>query len=214
VSAPERRVFLDTETTGLQPGIDKIVEVACVEVVGREIREAVQSYVRPPIRVTPGALAVHGLSDDMLAGHPTLLEVWPRFAEFIGDSEVMIHNASFDMAFLRDEVPGLAFSKVTDTIAVARGILGPKRKLTLDQLSKNYGIKRMRGKYHGALQDATDLANVWLQMTIGQEVLALPAAEERKPVAWVGGRPYVYAATAAELAAHKAFMERHGMMAF
>lgn len=211
---PDRKVFLDTETTGLQPGVDKIIEIACVEVVDRKIGRGIQSYVCPPVRVTPGALAIHGLSDEMLSGHKPMRDVWPMFAEFVGDSEVLIHNASFDMAFLRDEVPGLSFSKVTDTVELARSILGPKRKVTLDQLAKNFGIKRMRGQYHGALEDATDLANVWIQMTIGQESFDMPVKKDPVPIGWNGPRPVVFAATAEELAAHKAFMQRHGMIAF
>ena len=106
-SQTDRKVALDLETTGLQAGIDKIIEIGCVEIVDRKIGLTLRHYVCPPVRVTPGAEAVHGLTDSFLSGFTSIETVWPDVMDFIDGAEVLIHNAPFDMAFLDAEVGGI-----------------------------------------------------------------------------------------------------------
>lgn len=213
-----RQVFLDVETTGLDTNFDRVVEIAVVEVVDRKIGASLQSYVNPPVKVSSGAQAIHGLSTEELAKHPEFREVWPDFEFFIGDDEILIHNAKYDAAILDNELGD--FSKryrITDTLAMSRALRPHKKKHSLDQLCADYKIDSGRGQYHGALQDATALARVWLEMTVQQAGLWGAAGEElKKPpvVLDLSVRPVVVCATAEELEAHRNFMLKHKLEMF
>jgi len=174
-----RLIALDTETTGLNrrrgamAGVargHRIIEVACVEIIdGKLTGRAFHRYIDPGQAVDPKAFLVHGLSDEFLKGKPRFGDVVDDMLEFIGDSDVIIHNAPFDIAFLDKEfnllddqgkLDGRRFT-VIDTLNISRDLF-PGAVNTLDGLGFRYGIGQR--DVHGALVDATMLAKIYLLM--------------------------------------------------
>lgn len=189
-----RQVVLDTETTGLdvEQG-HRIIEIGCVELLHRRVTQRTfHHYVQPDRDIDAGASAVHGITARDLAGKPRFRDIALEFIEFIGGAEVIIHNADFDIGFIRrelslsghdpDTVQGSC--TVTDTLALARR-LHPGQKNSLDALCRRYAIDNSGREYHGALLDARLLADVYLAMTGGQAALSLESA----PVASETGQP-------------------------
>lgn len=174
-----RQIFLDTETTGLEPKFGhRIVEVAAVELCNRRLTgRHLHHYVNPERDSEAGALQVHGLTAAFLQDKPKFLEIANEFLEFIDDAELIIHNAPFDVAFLDHEL-GLAKFKplnsycltITDTLKMAKEI-HPGKRNSLDALCDRYQIDNSKRTLHGALLDAELLAEVYLAMTRGQESL-------------------------------------------
>ena len=174
-----RQIFLDTETTGLN--IDKghkIIEIAGVELINRKkTKNSYQVYVNPERTVGP-SFNIHGLSDDFLSDKPLFKDIYQDFLDFIKDSELLIHNAEFDVGFLNQElkVAGLDIkiedhvSKITDTLSIARE-KHPGQRNSLDVLTGRYQITGYDRSYHGALIDSEILADVYLAMTGGQRDL-------------------------------------------
>jgi DNA polymerase-3 subunit epsilon len=179
-----RQIFLDTETTGFNFKIgNRIVEFGAIEVIDRRITgNNLHFYCNPNYEVEPGALAVHGLTNKFLSSKPNFSENADRMIDFIKDSEVIIHNASFDIPFLNWELSLLKnnthgtieqnVSNVIDSLAVARK-KHPLQKNNLDALCKRYFIKNEHRTLHGALLDSELLADVYLAMTGGQTNLSL-----------------------------------------
>jgi DNA polymerase-3 subunit epsilon len=178
-----RRVILDTETTGLDfcTG-DRIVEIGCIEMFGRQ-RTGRQFHVwlNPGRVVGAGAVAIHGLTNEFLADKPSFAEIAGEFIEFVQGTEVIIHNAPFDTGFLDHELSLIGSpkisefcAKVIDTLQMARN-LRPGRKNNLDALCVEFGIDNSGRELHGALRDAELLVDVWLALTRGQETLVLDA---------------------------------------
>jgi len=176
-----REIVLDTETTGLSPETgDRIVEIGGVELLnhiptGRHIH----LYLNPERDMPEEAFRVHGLSAEFLAGKPKFAEKVDEFLEFIGDATLVIHNAPFDMGFLRHELDRLGRANLTneviDTVMVARG-RHPGARVSLDALCKHYGIDNSRRTLHGALLDSEILADVYLELIGGRQTgLALVA---------------------------------------
>ncbi len=183
-----RQIVLDTETTGLILAEGhRIIEIGCVELVNRRhTGQHFHRYLNPEREVDAGAIAVHGLSRDKLAAAPRFHEIAAELLEFLGDAELIIHNAAFDVAFLDMEL-GLtarlvaarawpervrAVCRVLDTLTLARE-RHPGQRNNLDALCKRYGIDNSHRDLHGALLDAQLLADVYLAMTGGQSLLAL-----------------------------------------
>lgn len=174
-----RQIFLDTETTGLEPKLGhRIVEVAAVELCNRRLTgRHFHYYVNPERDSDAGALQVHGLTAAFLRDKPKFFEIVNEFLDFIDDAELIIHNAPFDVAFLNHEL-GLAKLKtlssycltITDTLKMAKD-LHPGKRNNLDALCDRYQIDNSRRTLHGALLDAELLAEVYLAMTRGQESL-------------------------------------------
>lgn len=171
-----RQVVLDTETTGLDPKQGhRIIEVAAIELAGRKVSERMfHRYLNPERDIDEGAAAVHGLTLDRLQDEPKFAEIAPALLEFIGDAELIIHNAPFDMGFLNAELklaglPPLD-NPVIDTLKVAKE-LHPGKKNNLDALCDRYFIDNSHRTLHGALLDTELLAEVYLGMTRGQESL-------------------------------------------
>lgn len=100
-----RQIILDTETTGLNPrGGDRLIEIGCVELLNRRLTgNNLHLYVNPERDSDPGALAVHGLTTEFLSDKPKFAQVADQLLEFVGDAELIIHNASFDLGFLDAE---------------------------------------------------------------------------------------------------------------
>jgi DNA polymerase III subunit epsilon len=221
-----RQIVLDTETTGLDPGAGhRVIEIGCVELVSRRVTgRRFHRYLNPDREVDEGALAVHGLSRADLEREPRFAEVVEEFLEFITGAELIIHNASFDVAFLDAELarlpgePGtvMARCRVLDSLALARE-MHPGQRNSLDALCKRYEVDNSRRELHGALLDAQLLAEVYLAMTGGQGALELGQASGARS-GGTGGRAAerlarpaiplkVIAATPQEHAAHEAFLD-------
>jgi DNA polymerase-3 subunit epsilon len=181
-----RHIILDTETTGLSPVTgDRIVEIGCVEMVNRRLTgNHLHHYVNPERSVPEGAFAVHGLSTEFLSDKPLFSTIADEIMSFIGDAEVVIHNAPFDLGFLDMEFKLLkrpAFSKqiskVIDTLADARQMFPGKRN-SLDALCERFDIRNDHRTLHGALLDAELLADVYLAMTRGQNDLSMDLGDQ------------------------------------
>lgn len=177
-----RQVILDTETTGLEvSGGHRIIEIGCVELIDRRLTgRHFHRYINPRREVDPGALEVHGISNEFLADKPVFAQVASDFLEFITGAELIIHNAPFDVGFIDHELGLLGggtrriveICSVIDTLAMARS-RHPGQKNRLDDLCRRYGVDNSQRELHGALLDAEILADVYLRMTGGQTALAL-----------------------------------------
>ncbi|MEP6885908.1 MAG: DNA polymerase III subunit epsilon [Gammaproteobacteria bacterium] len=181
-----RQVVLDTETTGLEVEQQhRVIEIGCVELVNRRLTgRTYHQYLNPERDIDEGAQQVHGLSRETLAKEPTFAEVHPQFLEFIGDAELIIHNAPFDVAFLNAELKRIESAqrladlcRVLDTLALARQ-MHPGQRNNLDALCKRYSVDNSHRDYHGALLDARILAEVYLAMTGGQAKFTLSAESD------------------------------------
>jgi DNA polymerase-3 subunit epsilon len=212
-----RQVFLDTETTGLnaEQG-DRIIEIGCIELVDRRRSgRQLHHYVNPQRPSHPDALRVHGISDEMLADKPLFAAVVDEVLAFVGDAEVIIHNAAFDVGFLDAELrrvgrPPFAehAGRITDSLLMARETF-PGKSNSLDALCKRLEVDNSSRELHGALLDAGLLAEVYLRMTRGQDTLVIDgageslAADRIEPVDLRGFELPVLKADAEELAAHE-----------
>jgi DNA polymerase-3 subunit epsilon len=219
-----REIVLDTETTGLDPGQGhRLVELGCVELLNRiPTGAAFHAYLNPERDVPAEAFAIHGLSGDFLKDHKRFIEIADEFLAFIGDAPLVIHNASFDHAFLCAELKRadrvlIARERLVDTLLLARRKhpAGPNR---LDDLCARYGIDNSRRTKHGALLDAEILAEVYVEL-IGarQAQLGLTELAARRPNSGDGAivirqRPEQLASRLSEsaLAAHREFITELG----
>jgi DNA polymerase-3 subunit epsilon len=213
-----RQIFLDTETTGLAAREGhRIIEVGAIEIVSRRITERrLHHYVNPERDSDEGALAVHGLTRHFLSDKPKFGEIVDELLDFVRDAEVIIHNASFDLEFLDDELKRLArppfaehCARVTDSLTLARE-LHPGKRNSLDALCERYGVSNRHRTLHGALLDAGLLAEVYLAMTRGQDslVIDLETGSEALDSAPLDlSRLRVLAAGAEEAAVHEAVLD-------
>jgi DNA polymerase-3 subunit epsilon len=175
-----RQIFLDTETTGLDPRQGhRIIEVACIEMENRRpTGHHLHKYINPEREIDAGAAAVHGITLDFLADKPKFADIADEFLEFINGAELIIHNAPFDIGFLNaelsrlDRVPVETLCKVTDTLRMAKD-LHPGKRNSLDALCDRYEINNSQRTLHGALLDTELLAEVYLAMTRGQNALMI-----------------------------------------
>ncbi len=181
-----RQVILDTETTGLEPQQGhRIIEIGCVEMVGRKLTgNNFHQYLQPDRQIDAGAIEVHGISNEFLTDKPRFADIADDFARYIEGAELVIHNAPFDIGFLNNEFRLCEFEKqvtdictVLDTLTMARK-MHPGQKNNLDALCKRYEIDNTHRELHGALLDAEILADVYLAMTGGQVALQLGAGAD------------------------------------
>lgn len=175
----QRKVVLDTETTGKNddgtPGDHRIIEIGCVELIGRKLTgKKLQLYINPDRPVDEEAYKVHKISDEFLATQPRFHEVFQEFYDFIAGAELIIHNARFDVGFIDNEfrlnnnnlkVDNIC--TVTDTLDIARKKY-PGQRISLDALCSKLNVDASARTSHGALLDAEILAEVFLAMTGGQ----------------------------------------------
>lgn len=214
-----RQIVLDTETTGLEVRQGhRLIEIACVEMVGRRLTgRHYQTYLNPDRAIDEGARQVTGIQDEFLLDKPHFGDVVEEFLAFIDGAELIIHNASFDIGFLDAELARLDNGagrigdrcSVLDTLAMARERY-PGQRNNLDALCRRLGVDNSRRDLHGGLIDAQLLADVYLAMTSGQVALDLgfeSAAEHEGTVAVaplvLRGRPRVLRASANDLAQHE-----------
>jgi len=175
-----RQIILDTETTGIQVNQGhRIIEIGCVELLNRKVtNNHYHCYINPEREIDAGAQAIHGITKEFLTGKPLFKEVAHELIEFIQGSELIIHNAPFDVGFMNAELqyasktwkPVAEYCRILDTLALARK-QHPGMRNNLDALCKRYGIDNTHREYHGALLDAYLLAQVYLAMTEGQASL-------------------------------------------
>ena len=172
-----RQVVLDTETTGLdwEHG-HRVIEIGCVEIVNRkQTSHTYHQYVRPNREIDEAAQEIHGISLEMLADKPLFKEIADDFLNFVDGSELIIHNAAFDVGFLSNELRLSGYGEkrmdqacgVLDTLLLARE-MHPGQRNSLDALCKRYSVDNTKRDLHGALLDARLLADVYLMMTGGQ----------------------------------------------
>lgn len=180
-----RQIFLDTETTGLSPESgDRVIEIGCVEMVNRRLSgRDLHFYVNPERPNSEDAFKVHGLHDNFLADKPLFGAIADELLEYLAGAEVIIHNASFDIGFLnqelrrigRPDVTGVV-AKVTDSLLMARDTY-PGKSNSLDALCKRLEVNNANRSLHGALLDAGLLAEVYIRMTRGQDSLVIDAVD-------------------------------------
>ena len=171
-----REIVFDTETTGLNPaGGDRMVEIGCVEIHNRiETGRHFHAYFNPERHMPSEAEAVHGLTTIFLSDKPRFSEKAEELLEFIADSPLIAHNASFDFGFLNFELercgrPLVCTSRMVDTLTLAR-TRHPGAKHSLDALCMRFGIDRSHRVKHGALLDAQLLAQVYVELTGGRQI--------------------------------------------
>lgn len=183
-----RQIVLDTETTGLDIANNhRIIEIAGVELINRKLtKNSYQIYLNPE-RTVGRSFQIHGLSDDFLSDKPLFIDVYQEFLDFIKDSELLIHNAEFDIGFLNHELKLAKLdlkiedhvSKITDTLSIARE-KHPGQRNSLEVLTDRYQITGYDRSYHGALIDSEILADVYLAMTGGQRDLGFDENTSRE----------------------------------
>jgi DNA polymerase-3 subunit epsilon len=185
-----RQIFLDTETTGLyaEQG-DRIVEIGCVEMVNRKLTgNNLHYYLNPERDSHEEALKVHGLTTAFLRDKPKFAEIADTFLAFVQDAEIIIHNAPFDLGFLNAELKRLGklavkehVGSVRDTLAMAKEMFPGKRN-SLDALCDRLEVDNSGRTLHGALLDAELLADVYINMTRGQDALLMDTTEAPQQV--------------------------------
>ncbi len=165
-----REIVLDTETTGLRVSDNhKLIEIGCVEMVNRVMTgRYYQVYLNPKRSIDPGAFQVHGISEEFLRDKPTFSQIAKDFLQFIGNSPLIIHNASYDLSFLNYEMaimglPEISRNRVVDTLLIARKKY-PGSPASLDALCRKFGISNEHREKHGALLDSELLAQVYISM--------------------------------------------------
>lgn len=224
-----REIVFDTETTGLDASSDRIIEIGAVELDNRFLTgRTFHVFVNPDGReVHPEALAVHGISNAMLADKPRFAAIIDDWLAFVGDATLIAHNANFDVGFFNAEFervgfPALDPARIIDSLALARRRhpMGPN---SLDALCKRYGIDNSHRTKHGALLDSELLAEVYIELAGGkQAALGLTVSDggaanpsQGQQVAGkqaIGARPEPLPSrlTDAEITAHEAMLERLG----
>lgn len=221
-----RQIVLDTETTGLEPGQGhRIIEIGCVEVVGRRLTgNNLHLYIHPDREIDAGAAEVHGITLDQLQDKPRFHEIAQDLRTYLGDAELIIHNAPFDLGFLNAEFKGVDADakplenhhKIIDTLVDARQRY-PGQRNSLDALCKRLEIDNSSRELHGALLDAELLADVYLAMTGGQIDISLSVDAGdgnganavdavAKRIEAAGHRPRIQRAGGDEIARHAEYL--------
>ena len=227
-----REIILDTETTGISAAEGhRIIEIGALELVNHTpTGNNLHIYINPERDIEDGAFAVHGISSKFLANKPVFADIAEQFMQFIGEDQMVIHNASFDMAFINAELarlslPEYLMSRVVDTLAMARKKF-PGAQANLNALCRRFEIDNSHRDLHGALVDADLLTGVYVELLGGRQPnLSLDVARTEKqeqqqasetPIAKSGfsmrreaaqfSRPHM--PSEAELSAHEGFLEK------
>lgn len=181
-----RQIVLDTETTGLSPeNGDRIIEIGCVELLNRKLSgNNLHFYVNPERDSDEGALKVHGISNEFLRDKPKFAAIATELLAYLRGAELIIHNAPFDLGFLNKELERLNLGKMTDhvsgvidSLAMAKELFPGKRN-SLDALCGRLEVDNSGRTLHGALLDAELLADVYINMTRGQNAFGLDEPAE------------------------------------
>lgn len=223
-----REIVFDTETTGLDPvNGDRIVEIGAIELYNHiPTGKNFHRYLNPERPMSIEAARVHGLDDAFLKDKPRFAEVADEFLDFIGDAILIAHNAGFDVAFVNAELAriertGIGEERVVDTLMLARR-KHPGSPASLDALMARYQIDASRRTLHGALLDAELLSEVYIELIGGRQAALLLGAEPDAPtvthvhataIIAVRPTPRTFALSEADIAAHRAAIERLGAKA-
>ncbi len=176
-----RQIFLDTETTGLSPDNgDRIIEIGCVELVHRKLTgNNLHFYLNPGRDSHEDALRVHGISNEFLRDKPPFSAIADDLLAYLAGAEIIIHNAPFDVGFLNKELELIGrgpfppmVGGIVDSLAMAKEMFPGKRN-SLDSLCVRLEVDNSGRTLHGALLDAELLADVYINMTRGQEALLI-----------------------------------------
>ncbi|AFX98219.1 DNA polymerase III, epsilon subunit [Candidatus Endolissoclinum faulkneri L2] len=223
-----REIVLDTETTGLNPeNGDRIVEIGCLELINHiPSGHTLHYYFNPERDIPEETFRVHGLSSDFLVEYPVFAKLADKILDFLGDAILIMHNASFDMKFLNNElrlvgIPQIPISRALDTCAMARRKY-PGAHVSLDALCRRFDIDNSNRDYHGALIDANLLASVYLELIGGSQPDLIanlsnkssnlsttsntPELIEKNNVVHRNPRPHIPSGD--EITAHNAFLQR------
>ncbi len=219
-----REIVFDTETTGLDVMTgDRIVEIGCVELINHLPTENnFHVYINPERDMPEEAFRVHGLSEEFLSDKPKFAQIAKDFHEFIKDTVLIAHNASFDVKFLNWELDKAGFPKidndlVIDTLAMARQRF-PAGPNNLDVLCSRFGIDNSKRTLHGALLDSEILADVYLELIGGRQTSFMLSSDQQSDSGGMEGstgerkparqRPVALSSrlTEAEIEAHRAFL--------
>jgi len=185
-----RQIFLDTETTGLYPDQgDRIIEIGCVELVNRKLTgNNLHFYLNPGRDSHEEALKVHGITTEFLRDKPKFDAVADELLAYLAGAEIIIHNAAFDVGFLNRELSLIDrgnfrqfVASVTDTLVMAKEMYPGKRN-GLDALCDRLGVDNSGRTLHGALLDAELLADVYINMTRGQDALLMDSGSHEQTV--------------------------------
>ena len=218
----ERLIVLDTETTGLdvEDG-HRVIEIGCIEIIDRNITSnSFHQYINPGRLIDEKAFEVHGISNDFLKDKPRFQDIINNFVDYLSDSPLIIHNAAFDLGFLKSEYnlsnlnpKGLYDDReIIDTLKMARQ-KSPGKRNTLDALCLRYSVDNTDRSLHGALLDAQLLASVYLRMTQGQTLIEglaeIASVKSEKDSEIIRNRkPKVIYATDEELAEHTSYFKQ------
>lgn len=181
-----RQLFLDTETTGLSADNgDRIVEIACVEMINRRLTgNNLHFYINPEREISEDAIRIHGLTPEFLKDKPKFAEISDALRSYLLGAELIIHNAPFDVGFINAEFARLdrapldkVVVSVVDTLAMAKEIFPGKRN-SLDALCARFEVDNSSRTFHGALLDAELLAEVYIHLTRGQDALLMEDTQE------------------------------------
>jgi DNA polymerase-3 subunit epsilon len=211
-----REIVLDLETTGLswERG-DRIVEIACVELVNYvQTGNTYQVYVNPQRAMHKDAIAISGITDEFLRDKPLFSEVVDDFLKFVGNSGFIIHNAKFDIGFLNCELkrlnrPSFKLEEAVDTLEIARRRF-PGSPVNLDALCRRFNIDNSKREKHGALIDCFLLADVYLNLIGGKQSSLAFSSGQRKEETCKTKKEHlkrVFNPTSDEKADHKEFIE-------
>lgn len=184
MSKNQRLIVLDTETTGLDPKTgDRIVEIGAVELLndlptGRKLH----IYVNPERDVPQEAVKVHGLTNEFLDDKPVFAEVVDDFISFVGEAQMVIHNAKFDIEFIDEELrkvgkPTYGIARTIDTFTLAKRKF-PGSPASLDALCRRFNVSLEKRELHGALLDSELLSEVWLGLNGGRQPEMMLASSE------------------------------------
>ena len=170
-----RELVLDTETTGLDyESGHRIVEIGIIELENHlPTGNNFHYYLNPERDSDKKAQEVHGLSREFLNNKPKFVDIADKFIEYISDSKIIIHNASFDLGFINAELRRCGMKELKEDIIIDTLFLAKKihigQSVSLDSLCKRYNIDLAGREIHGALKDAKLLASVYLELIGGRQ---------------------------------------------
>lgn len=215
-----REIVLDTETTGLDPAAGhRVIEIGCVELLNHmPTGNSLQLYINPERDVPEDSIRIHGITEEFLADKPRFAEVADEFLAFIGEDQLVIHNAEFDVKFLNAELKRLdrdviGLERAVDTVMIARQRF-PGAQVNLDALCRRFEIDLSARTFHGALLDCHLLAAVYLELCGGRQPgFDLDAEAQRRAAAKVAverprREPRPHAPSEAELERHREMLEQ------
>ena len=209
-----REIILDIETTGLEhKDGHRVIEIGCIELIKKEVGDNYHQYINPSRTLTDDNIEIHGITNEYLEDKPLFEEVVDDFLNFIKDSNIIAHNANFDIGFLNFELkklskPAISTDRVIDTVSIARKRF-PGQQVNLDALVKKLKINSLINRdHHGALKDAKILTDVYLELQ-GINQIGLQLEEKKVEDFTIKGEPNSLSIvlTKEETQGHKEFIK-------